>query len=245
MNVVKVETRPIDGQKPGTSGLRKKVREFQQPGYLENFVQSIFNTIGDCKGRALVIGGDGRFYNREAIQVIVRMAVASGFGRLVIGQGGLLSTPAASCVIRKYKTCGGIILSASHNPGGPEEDFGLKINGDNGGPATETVTEAIYQASKVIDHYLTTESGGIDLDKIGETRVAGTQVEVIDPVSDYADLMESIFDFPKMSALVSNPRFNMCFDAMHAITGPYARDILEKRLGAKPGTVINAEPLED
>jgi phosphoglucomutase len=245
MNVVKVETRPIDGQKPGTSGLRKKVREFQQPGYLENFVQSIFNTIGDCKGRALVIGGDGRFYNREAIQVIVRMAVASGFGRLVIGQGGLLSTPAASCVIRKYKTCGGIILSASHNPGGPEEDFGLKFNGENGGPATETVTEAIYQASKVIDHYLTTESGDIDLDRIGETRVAGTQVEVIDPVSDYADLMESIFDFPKMSALVSNPRFNMCFDAMHAITGPYARDILEKRLGAKPGTVINAEPLED
>jgi phosphoglucomutase len=245
MNVVKVETRPIDGQKPGTSGLRKKVREFQQPGYLENFVQSIFNTIGDCKGRTLVIGGDGRFYNREAIQVIVRMAVASGFGRLVIGQGGLLSTPAASCVIRKYKTCGGIILSASHNPGGPEEDFGLKFNGENGGPATETVTEAIYQASKVIDHYLTTESGDIDLDRIGETRVAGTQVEVIDPVSDYADLMESIFDFPKMSALVSNPRFNMCFVAMHAITGPYARDILEKRLGAKPGTVINAEPLED
>nr|WP_067293869.1 alpha-D-glucose phosphate-specific phosphoglucomutase [Marinobacterium profundum] len=245
MNIVKVETSPIDGQKPGTSGLRKKVREFQQPGYLENFVQSIFNTIGDCKGKALVIGGDGRFYNREAIQVIVRMAVASGFGRLVIGQGGLLSTPAASCVIRKFNTCGGIILSASHNPGGPDEDFGLKFNGENGGPATETVTDAIFQASKVIDHYLTTESGEIDLDKVGETRVAGTQVQVIDPVSDYAELMESIFDFPKMSALVSNPRFNMCFDAMHAITGPYARDILEKRLGAKPGTVINAEPLED
>ncbi len=245
MNVVKVETRPIDGQKPGTSGLRKKVREFQQPGYLENFVQSIFNTIGDCEGKSLVIGGDGRFYNREAIQVIVRMAVASGFGRLVIGQGGLLSTPAASCVIRKLKTCGGIILSASHNPGGPDEDFGLKFNGENGGPATEAVTEAIYQASKVVDHYLTTESAEIDLDKVGETRVAGTQVQVIDPVSDYAELMESIFDFPKMSALVSSPRFNMCFDAMHAITGPYARDILEKRLGAKPGTVINAEPLED
>lgn len=245
MSVVRVETRPIDGQKPGTSGLRKKVREFQQPGYLENFVQSIFNTIGDCRGKALVIGGDGRYYNRQAIQVIVRMAVASGFGRLVIGQGGLLSTPAASCVIRKYKTCGGIILSASHNPGGPDEDFGLKFNGENGGPATETVTEAIYQASKVIDHYLTTESEAVDLDTIAETQVAGTRVQVIDPVSDYAQLMESIFDFPKMSELVSNPRFNMCFDAMHAITGPYAREILENRLGAKPGTVINAEPLED
>ncbi len=245
MNVVKVETRPIDGQKPGTSGLRKKVREFQKPGYLENFVQSIFNTLGECKGQALVIGGDGRFYNREAIQVIVRMAVANGFGRILIGQGGLLSTPAASCVIRKYKTCGGIILSASHNPGGPDEDFGLKFNGENGGPATESVTEQIYQASKVIDQYLTIESGDLDLDQIGETPVGGTLVQVIDPVDDYAELMESIFDFPKMSALVSNPRFNMCFDAMHAITGPYAREILEKRLGARPGTVINGEPLED
>ncbi|WP_168014646.1 alpha-D-glucose phosphate-specific phosphoglucomutase [Halomonas salinarum] len=245
MNVLRVESQPFEGQKPGTSGLRKKVRVFETPGYLENFVQSIFNTLGDCSGQALVIGGDGRYYNRVAIQTILRMAVANGFTRLIVGQGGLLSTPAASCVIRKYATRGGIVLSASHNPGGPDEDFGIKFNGDNGGPATEGVTDAIWQASKEIDHYLTLESLDVDLDRLGESRLEGAVIEVIDPVADYADQMEALFDFPKMSALVRNPKFRLCFDAMHAVTGPYAREIFENRLGARPGSVVNADPKED
>ncbi|NVK40184.1 MAG: alpha-D-glucose phosphate-specific phosphoglucomutase [Oceanospirillaceae bacterium] len=245
MNVVKVATQPFEGQKPGTSGLRKKVREFQTPGYLENFVQSVFNTLGDCQGGTLVIGGDGRFYNRVAIQTIIRMAVANGFARLIVGQGGLLSTPAASCVIRKYGTRGGIVLSASHNPGGPDEDFGIKFNGENGGPAPEAITNAIWQASRTIDQYLTLDTPDVDLDRLGETRLDGAVIEVIDPVADYADLMETLFDFPKISALVQKPGFRLCFDAMHAVTGPYAREILENRLGARPGSVINAVPLED
>lgn len=245
MNAVRVESQPFEGQKPGTSGLRKKVREFQTPGYLENFVQSIFNTLGDCRGQALVIGGDGRYYNRVAVQTIIRMAVANGFTRLIVGQGGLLSTPAVSCVIRKYGSCGGIVLSASHNPGGPDEDFGIKFNGDNGGPAPEAVTDAIWRASLSIDHYLTLDAPDLDLDRLGESRLEGALIEVIDPVADYADLMETLFDFPKMSALVRTPGFRLCFDAMHAVTGPYAREILEHRLGARPGSVINAVPLED
>lgn len=245
MNAVKVATRPYEGQKPGTSGLRKKVSEFRQPHYLENFVQAIFNTIGDCEGATLVIGGDGRYYNREAIQTIARMAVARGFGTLLIGRGGLLSTPAASCIIRKYGAGGGIILSASHNPGGPDQDFGIKFNGANGGPATEAVTEAIYQATRVIDSYQIVELAEINLDREGHLQVGETVIRIIDPVEDYADLMASIFDFPKMTTLLGNPRFHMCFDAMHAVTGPYAIDILENRLGAEPGTVMNAEPKED
>nr|WHW29812.1 putative phosphoglucomutase [uncultured bacterium] len=245
MTASRVVTDPYKGQKPGTSGLRKKVKEFEQPGYLENFVQSIFNVLGDCKGKVLVIGGDGRYYNRTAIQTIIRMAAGNGFARLIVGQGGILSTPAASCVIRKYQTEGGIILSASHNPGGPDEDFGIKYNGANGGPATESVTDAIYKGTGTIDHYFTVESDAVDLDLIGSTQVEDTSVEIIDSVTDYADLMESIFDFEKISALVSNKRFQMCFDAMHAVTGPYACEILENRLGVKKGSVINAEPLED
>ena len=245
MSAVKVTTRPFAGQKPGTSGLRKKVSEFRQPGYLENFVQSVFNVLGDCKGRVLVIGGDGRYYNREAIQIIIRMAAGNGFARLLVGQAGILSTPAVSCVIRKYSTDGGIVLSASHNPGGPDEDFGIKFNGANGGPATESVTNAIYASTCDIDHYFTVESDPVDLDRIGTTRIAGTEVQVIDSVADYADLMASIFDFEKIATLLQNKRFQMCFDAMHAVTGPYAQEILEKRLGVAPGSVINAVPLED
>ena len=245
MTAQRVETSVFEGQKPGTSGLRKKVREFQQPGYLENFVQSIFTTIGECRDKTLVIGGDGRFYNRQAAQIIARMAAANGFAKVLVGQGGLLSTPAASCVIRKYQARGGIILSASHNPGGPDEDFGIKFNGENGGPATESVTDAIYEATTTLDHYLTVEADDIDLDQLGVVQLGDTTVEIIDPVSDYADLMETIFDFPKMAALLGNKRFHMCFDAMHAITGPYAKEILENRLGAEAGTVMNAEPLED
>ncbi len=245
MQALEIATSPFKGQKPGTSGLRKKVKEFQQESYLENFTQSIFNTLDNCKGETLVIGGDGRFYNRQAIQIIVRMAVANGFSRIIIGQHGWFSTPAVSCVIRKYETCGGIVLSASHNPGGPQEDFGIKFNGNNGGPATETVTQAIYEHTLSIEQYLTIEHSDIDLDTLGEQIVAGVTVEIIDAVNDYAELMESIFNFPKISALVSHARFHMCFDAMHAITGPYAKEILENRLGVKKDSVINSEPLED
>ena len=240
-----VPTQPFAGQKPGTSGLRKKVREFQQSHYFENFVQSIFNAVGDCAGKILVAGGDGRFYNRQALQIIIRMAAGNGFKKLLIGRGGLLSTPAASCVIRKYQTDGGIILSASHNPGGPEEDFGIKFNGKNGGPATETVTNAIYAFTQEISEYYLLDTEEVDLDRLGTNKRGNTQIEVIDPVSDYAELMARIFDFDAISTLLQNHRFNMCFDAMHAITGPYAQEILENRLKAKPGTVINATPLED
>ena len=245
MKRVTIKTNPYPGQKPGTSGLRKKVVEFQQPHYLENFVQSIFNTIGPGSGHTLVIGGDGRFYNREAIQLIIRMAVANGFSRLLVGQGGILSTPAASCVIRKNKAFGGIILSASHNPGGPSEDFGIKYNAANGGPAPEKITNEIYQHTEKIKEYFSLQSEDVNLDSLGNHQIGEAQVEIIDPVADYADLMESIFDFPAMSSLLSGGEFRMCFDAMHAVTGPYATEILEKRLGAPGGTVINAIPLED
>ena len=245
MKPIKIETKPFSGQKPGTSGLRKKVVEFQQPHYLENFVQSVFNTIGPCTGHSLVIGGDGRFYNREAIQIIIRMAVANGFNRLLVGQGGILSTPAASCVIRKNQAFGGIILSASHNPGGPSEDFGIKYNAANGGPAPEKMTEQMYQHTRNIQEYFSVESEDVNLDSLGIRQVGQTQVEIIDPVVDYANLMESIFDFPAMSALFEGGKFRMCFDAMHAVTGPYAKEILENQLGAPGGTVINAVPLTD
>lgn len=236
---------PFSGQKPGTSGLRKKVVEFQQAGYLENFVQSIFNTIAPCAAKTLVLGGDGRFYNREAIQVIIRMAAANRFSRVIVGQGGILSTPAASCIIRQRQAYGGIILSASHNPGGPDGDFGIKYNGENGGPATEAVTEEIYQWSQKCNAYRSISAVDIDLDHCGEHHIGESVVEIIDPVTDYADLMASLFDFPAMAEMLQGEDFRMCFDAMHAVTGPYAIEILENRLGAKAGTVINAIPLED
>ena len=245
MTIDVVATQAFDNQRPGTSGLRKKVVEFQQPHYLENFVQAIFNAIGDCSGKLLVVGGDGRYYNRQAIQTIVRMAAANGFGKLLIGQGGILSTPAASCVIRKYQACGGIVLSASHNPGGPDEDFGIKFNGANGGPAPEKVTDEIFAHTKSLCEYRTCDYADIDLDTLGSVQVINTEIEIIDSVSDYAELMESIFDFDKMRSLLSNRRFRMCFDAMHAVTGPYAVEILQSRLGASEGTVINAVPSED
>ena len=245
MSTIKtVNTKPFAGQKPGTSGLRKKVAEFAQPHYLENFVQAVFNVLGDCRGKCLAVGGDGRYYNRQAIRIIAQMAAANGFGKLLIGRDGLLSTPAMSCVIRKYGTDGGLILSASHNPGGPDADFGLKFNGANGGPAPETVTDAIYRQTLAIDQYLTLDTGDIEFRRVGRSELAGMAIEVIDPVADYAGLMASIFDFDKISGLLANRRFNMCFDAMHAVTGPYARAILEDRLGAAPGTVINGIPDE-
>lgn len=245
MNCLSLKTTPFSDQRPGTSGLRKRVPVFQQPAYLENFVQSIFDSLDSYKGETLVVGGDGRFYNREAIQIIIKMAIANGFGRILVGQAGILSTPAASCVIRKYGAFGGIILSASHNPGGPDGDFGIKFNAKNGGPASETLTEAMFARSKVIDQYLIADCGEIDIDTIGKTTLGDTVIEVIDAVSDYADLMESLFDFPKLRALLSGGEFTMCFDALHAVTGPYAIEIFERRLGAPAGSTQNCVPLPD
>ena len=245
MNISIITTQPFADQRPGTSGLRKKVRQFQKPHYLENFVQSIFDTQTDLKGGILVLGGDGRYYNRQAIQVILRMAAANGVARVIVGQGGLLSTPAASCVIRKYKTNGGIILSASHNPGGPDEDFGIKFNTPNGGPAPEAVTEAIFAGTREIGEYRTLAAEEINLDSIGSMSLGETQVDIIDPVADYAALMEHLFDFRRIKQMFDSGLFRMRFDAMHAITGPYAKRILEDRLGAEPGSVINGDPKED
>jgi phosphoglucomutase len=244
MEVRTVETTPFNDQKPGTSGLRKRVAIFRQANYLENFVQSIFDSIAAPAGATLVLGGDGRYYNREAIQIILKMAAANGFGRVLVGAGGILSTPAASCIIRKYQTYGGIILSASHNPGGPDGDFGIKYNGNNGGPATENVTEAIYAVSKKITQFRTIDAVDVALDTPGEHSVGDMKVSVIDPVADYAELMESLFDFAAIRALLKGG-FRIKFDAMHAVTGPYARDILVNRLGAPSDSVMNAVPLPD
>ncbi len=245
MNGKQIATSPFPDQRPGTSGLRKKVTVFQQPHYLENFVQAIFDTQGELSRGTLVLGGDGRYYNRTAIQVILRMAAANGVARCIVGQGGLLSTPAASCVIRKYKTQGGIILSASHNPGGPEADFGIKFNIANGGPAPEGVTEAIHRRTLEIDRYRIVDHDDIDLDRIGEVKIGDMKVAIIDPVTDYAELMQRLFDFDAIKNLFNSGIFSMRFDAMHAITGPYAVRILEQMLEAEPGTVINGVPRED
>lgn len=244
MTIHTVNTTAFAGQRPGTSGLRKKVGEFQQPAYLENFVQSIFNTLGDCAGQTLVLGGDGRYFNRHAIQVILRMAAAHGFARVLVGQGGILSTPALSCVVRKRGASGGIVLSASHNPGGPDGDFGIKYNIANGGPAPEKITDAIYEQTRVLSQYRTSDAGDLDLDAIGSARIEQMDVEVIDPVADYAALMGELFDFGAIRALFARG-FTMRFDGMHAVSGPYAHAILEGLLGAPAGTVINGTPLED
>ncbi|HEU0188582.1 MAG TPA: alpha-D-glucose phosphate-specific phosphoglucomutase [Gallionella sp.] len=239
-----VATTPYHDQKPGTSGLRKRVPIFRQAHYLENFVQSIFDTIKVPPNSTLVLGGDGRFYNREAIQIIIKMAAANGFWRILVGKGGILSTPAASCLIRKYRTLGGIILSASHNPGGPEGDFGIKYNTANGGPAPEKITGAIYAASKKIAQYRIVGTPDIGLDRIGDYEIGDMTVSVIDPVEAYAELMESLFDFPAIRSLLAGG-FRIKFDAMHAVTGPYAREILVNRLGAPADSVISAVPLPD
>jgi phosphoglucomutase len=239
-----VETTPYDDQKPGTSGLRKKVPVFRQKNYVENFIQSIFDSVAGFRGETLVIGGDGRYFNREAIQIAIRMAAANGFGRVIVGQGGILSTPAASHLIRKNRAFGGIILSASHNPGGPDGDFGIKYNIGNGGPAPEKLTEAIYARSRVIDRYATVRAVDVDLDVIGSLMLGDMTVEIVDPVADYAELMESLFDFEAIRAMFGRG-FRMAFDAMHAVTGPYAVEILERRLGAPAGTARNAVPLPD
>jgi phosphoglucomutase len=240
-----VTTRPIAGQRPGTSGLRKKVAVFREAHYLENFVQSIFDSLEGFAGQTLVLGGDGRFFNDTAIQTILRMAAANGFGRVLVGQHGILSTPAASCVIRKHAAFGGIILSASHNPGGPEGDFGIKYNTGNGGPAPEKITEAIFANTQKITRYLTLEAEPVDLGKPGASRLAGMVVEVIDPVADHADLLATLFDFDRIGTLLRSADFRMRFDAMHAVTGPYAHEIFVRRLGAPAASVMNGVPLPD
>ncbi|BBD63835.1 phosphoglucomutase [Nostoc commune NIES-4072] len=245
MKIHKVSTTPLSDQKPGTSGLRKAVKAFQQPHYLENFIQSIFDSVGDLRGQTLVLGGDGRYYNRQAIQIILKMAAANGIGRIKVGQHGILSTPATSAIIRKYQAIGGIILSASHNPGGPNGDFGVKYNISNGGPAPEKVTEAIYHRSKVIDSYQILEAPDVDLETLGESHLGETVVEVIDSVHDYQELMESLFDFDRIRELLTRGNFQITIDALHAVAGPYAHAIFEQRLGAPVGTVRNGTPLED
>jgi len=244
MTVKTVATTPFQDQQPGTSGLRKKVPVFQQSNYAENFIQSVFDVLEGFAGKTLVVGGDGRFYNREVIQKVIKIAAANGFGRIMVGQGGILSTPAASNMIRKYKAFGGLILSASHNPGGPKEDFGIKYNIGNGGPAPEKITEAIFARSKVIDQYKITDAADVDIDKVGEARIGDTEIVVFDPVTDYAQLMESLFDFDAIRAMIKNG-FGLKFDAMHAVTGPYAKEIFERRLGAPEGSVMNFVPLPD
>ncbi len=244
MTIHTVATTPFAGQRPGTSGLRKKVTEFQQPGYLENFVEAIFLTLGDLTGQTLVLGGDGRYFNRSAIQTILHMAAAHGVARVLVGQGGILSTPAVSCVIRKHGAFGGIVLSASHNPGGPDGDFGIKYNIGNGGPAPEKITEAVYSQTQGLLSYRISDAPPVNLDEIGTTELEGMQVEVIDSVADYAELMKGLFDFDAIRALFARG-FTMRFDGMSAVSGPYAKAILEGMLGAPAGTVINGEPLED
>jgi phosphoglucomutase len=239
-----VPTKPYMDQRPGTSGLRKKVPEFQKPNYVENFIQSIFDSLEGHEGKTLVIGGDGRYFNPEVIQIAVKMAAANGFGKLIIGKDGICSTPAVSNLIRKKKTFGGIILSASHNPGGPKEDFGIKYNIGNGGPAPEKITEAIFSRSKVIDRYRIEDFPDIDLSSLGAIERGGMKIEIIDPVTDYAELMEELFDFDAIRKLFKSG-FRMVFDSMHAVTGPYGKEILENRLGAPEGTARNFRPLPD
>ena len=245
MKIDVVATRPYPDQRPGTSGLRKKVSVFQQPHYLENFVQSIFDALEGCRGQTLVLGGDGRYYNRPAIQTILKMAAANGFGRVVVGRDGILSTPACSLLIRRLRAFGGIILSASHNPGGPLGDFGIKYNTANGGPAPEGITDAIYARSRAITEYRVVSAGDVALDTPGHSSLGAMQIEVVDGVTDYVDLMQTLFDFDGIKSLLSQDSFGMCFDAMHAVTGPYARAIFQDRLGVPAQSIMNADPRED
>ena len=248
MSIVNHPTTPYTDQRPGTSGLRKKVSRFQQPGYLENFVQALFDELDganhDTRGQTLVLGGDGRFFNRAAVQIILRMAAAKGFGRVLLGQGGILSTPAVSALIRSHQAFGGIVLSASHNPGGPDGDFGIKYNAGNGGPAPEKLTEAVFARTLKIAAFSSTDTADIDIDTLGTQPIEQLTVEVIDPVADYAALMRTCFDFDAIRALFAGG-FTMRFDAMNAVGGPYAKHIIEELLGAPAGTVVNAVPLED
>lgn len=244
LNVRTVSTKSFEDQKPGTSGLRKQVTIFQKTGYLENFIQSIFDSVPGLSGGMIVLGGDGRYFNDKAIQTILSMAAANGVKKVLVGQSGLLSTPAASCVIRKYGAAGGFVLSASHNPGGPNGDFGIKFNGKNGGPIVEAITDEIFARSLVIDCYKIAENEQVDLDKIGAAQIGSMEIEILDGVRDYANMMEGLFDFDIIREMFASG-FTLCFDAMHAITGPYAKEIFVNRLGASPESLINATPSPD
>jgi phosphoglucomutase len=249
INLKTIPTTAFTDQRPGTSGLRKKTRVFMQPNYLENFVQAVFNTVREetasgFGAETLVVGGDGRYYNREATQTILRMAAANGFRSVLVGRGGILSTPAVSATIRRRGALGGLVLSASHNPGGIDEDFGIKYNIRNGGPAPEAITRRIYEETLQITHYLTLDHPDIDLEHEGNCRLGNTDIIIIDPLEDYTAVMEELFDFEALRALFRSG-FRMMFDAMNAVTGPYAQRILEHLLGAPAGTVINGTPLED
>jgi phosphoglucomutase len=245
MTINTIATKPFADQKPGTSGLRKAVTVFQQPHYLENFVQSIFDSLEGYQGQTLVVGGDGRYYNRQAIQTILKMAAANGVGKILVGRGGILSTPAVSCVIRENQAFGGIVLSASHNPGGIDGDFGIKYNVTNGGPAPEKITDAIFDRTKIIASYKILNAADINLDREGSFSLGTMLVEVIDPVDSYAKLMQSLFDFSAIANLLTSGKFRMCMDSMHAVTGEYSQKIFEAILGAPAGTVMNGTPLED
>jgi len=244
-----VQTKPFTDQRPGTSGLRKKTRVFMQPNYLENFVQAVFDSVredlpGGFAGETLVVGGDGRYHNLAATQTILRMAAANEVGRVLVGCGGILSTPAVSAVIRRQGALGGLVLSASHNPGGRDADFGIKYNVRNGGPAPESVTKRIYQKTLNLNRYFTLDHPDLDLEHLGTLSLGKTEVVVIDSLSDYTSVMTELFDFNALRALFQSG-FRMQFDAMHAVTGPYARHIIEEQLGAVAGTVVNGVPLED
>ncbi|XP_011038598.1 PREDICTED: phosphoglucomutase, cytoplasmic [Populus euphratica] len=256
-NVSRVETAPFDGQKPGTSGLRKKVKVFKQPNYLENFVQSTFNALTPQKvrGATLVVSGDGRYFSKDAIQIIIKMAAGNGVRRVWVGQNGLLSTPAVSAVIRERvgvdgsRATGAFILTASHNPGGPNEDFGIKYNMENGGPAPEGITDKIYESTKTINEYLTADLPDVDITAIGVTSFGGPDgqfdVEVFDSASDYVKLMKSIFDFESIQKLLSSPKFTFCYDALHGVAGAYAKRIFVEELGAQESSLMNCVPKED
>ncbi|MCI0412135.1 alpha-D-glucose phosphate-specific phosphoglucomutase [bacterium] len=247
MTIKTIQTKPFQDQRPGTSGLRKKTRIFMQEHYLENFVQAVFNAVkadADPPAQTLVVGGDGRYYNRSAVQIILRMASANGWGRVLVGRSGILSTPAMSAVIRRRKALGGLVLSASHNPGGIDEDFGIKYNIANGGPAPEKLTERIYQETLRIQEYFTVDHTDVDLDREAEHHVGGTGILIIDSLSDYTAVMEELFDFGSLRKLFESG-FRMAFDAMNGVTGPYAVHILEEIAGAPQGTVLRGTPLED
>lgn len=245
MIVRSVPTRPFADQRPGTAGLRKKVSVFRQPHYLENFLQAVFEAAGSFAGATLVAGGDGRYWNREALSVLFRIAAGNGVARIIVGRDGLLSTPAASHLIRLHGAAGGFLLTASHNPGGPDGDFGVKFDTANGGQAPESLTEAVWRAAASLEQFRTADIPEPDLDRLGPQQAGPLQIEVVDPVADYAALMERLFDFGLIRSLLKNGSFRMRFDALNAITGPYALEIIERRLGAPRGSVVNETPLPD
>ncbi|KAL0082851.1 hypothetical protein J3Q64DRAFT_1642221 [Phycomyces blakesleeanus] len=244
-------TTPFEGQKPGTSGLRKRVKVFQQKNYTENFVQAILEAIpqseGGAKGATLVVGGDGRYYLDEVLQIIVRLSIGAGVSKLIVGKNGILSTPAASHLIRKNKATGGILLTASHNPGGPENDFGIKYNMSNGGPAPESVTDKIYEITKTIKELRWADVPAVDFSKIATNQIEGLTVQVIDGVDDYVDYMKTIFDFDAIRAFLTKDdnKFKVLFDGMNGVTGPYGHRLFVGELGLPESSVMRCQPLPD